>query len=78
MSKFKKIFLAVLGLVDIFILVVTIGYLIMGIKTPDTIAGRDMIFTGGYILCLTYFLIFAVVTAVFLICFLRWRKENKK
>lgn len=77
MSKTKKIILSILGIADLIILVVTIGYLIMGIKTPDSLAGRELQFTGGYILCLTYFMVFAVITTVFLICLLRWKAKGK-
>jgi len=78
MNKWKIIFLSIIGLAEIVLLAITIGYLIMGINTPDALAGRNLGFTGCYILSLTYFLIFALVAAIWLICFSKWRKNNKK
>ena len=78
MSTFKKIFLIVLALVDVFALVETIGYLIMGINTPTSLAGRDLLFTGAYILTAVYFLVFVIVTIVFIICLVKWRKKKEQ
>jgi hypothetical protein len=76
MNKWKVIFLSILGVAGVITLALTIGYLIMGINTPDSLAGRALGFTGCYILTLGYFLIFAVISAVFLICLLKWRKKQ--
>ena len=78
MNKWKIIFLSVIGLAEVVLLAITIGYLVMGINTPDVLAGRNLGFTGCYILSLAYFLIFALVAAIGLICLLKWRKNNKK
>ena len=77
MNKWKIGFLSVLGLADIVMLALTIGYFIMGVNTPDSLAGRDLGFTGCYILSLSYFLIFAVVSAIFLLCLFKWKRKNK-
>ena len=76
MNKWKVIILSVLGIGVIVTLALTIGYLIMGINTPDALAGRALGFTGCYILALGYFLIFSVITALFLILLLKWIRKN--
>ena len=78
MSTFKKIFLIVLALVDVFALVETIGYLIMGINTPTSLAGRNLFFTGAYILALVYFLLFVIITIIFIICLIKWKNKVRK
>ena len=77
MNKWKVIILCVLGIGVIVTLALTIGYLIMGINTPDALAGRALGFTGCYILSLSYFLIFTVVSAIFLLCLFKWKRKNK-
>ena len=78
MSRWKIIFLGVLGVIDAIILAVTIGYLVMAIKTPDSLGGRNLFFTGSYILFACYFLVFAIITTIGIVCFLKWRNKKNK
>lgn len=75
MSKFKKAFLIVIGVIDILLTIITIGYIKWGIEMPNTLAGRDMQFMGAYILAMTYFLFVAILTSVFIVCLVKWRKK---
>ena len=76
MSMIKKIFLIVLALLDVFAIIETVGYFIMGIKTPTSLAGRELFFTGAFILAAVYFLLFVVVTIIFIVCLAKWRKKK--
>lgn len=78
MSKWKIIVLSILGVVDAVILAVTIGYLVMAIKTPDSLAGRDIFFTGSYILFICYLFVFVIITTIGVVCFVKWRNKAKK
>ena len=50
MSKLKIVFLSTLGLIDVVLIMISIGYLIMGIKSPNSLGGRELSFTGNYML----------------------------
>ena len=78
MGKFKIIFLSVLGMLDIAILIITIGYLVIGIKTPNSLGGRNLQFTGSYILFFVYLIVFIAITIVFVILLIKWLNKAKK
>lgn len=78
MSVYKKGFLIGIGIIDLILLVVTIGYIKWGIEMPDTLAGRDMQFMGAYILAMTFFLFVAILTSIFVVCLIKWRRNGGK
>jgi hypothetical protein len=78
MNKWKVVLISLLGIAGVITLALTIGYLIMGINTPDALAGRALGFTGCYIITLGYFLIFAVDSAILILCLLKWKKKKQK
>jgi dipeptide/tripeptide permease len=78
MNKWKITFLSVLGVVDAIILAISIGYLVMAIKTPDSLAGRDIFFTGSYLIFIGYLLVFALITTVLAVLLVKWRKKDSK
>ena len=78
MNKWKILFLTVLSIVDAAILAITVGYLVMAIKTPNSLAGRNVLFTGSYILFICYLLVFAILTTALVICYVKWKKKFKK
>jgi len=78
MSKSKIIFLVIFSLIDLFILAISIGYLVMGIQTPDVIGGRPVFFTGSYILFLAYFLIFVILTTILIVLLVKNKRAKNK
>lgn len=76
MTKFKKIILIVLGVVDLFLLGQVIGYIIWGIQMPNSVAGRELQFMGAYILAITYSILLLALTAVLITLFVLWRKKK--
>ena len=78
MKIFKRILFSLLVAIDLFVLVVFIGYIKWGIDMPNTLAGRDMVFMGAYLLAIAYFVIFALITTTILIIVLKWRKHGRK
>lgn len=78
MSVFKKIFLIVLGALDLFLLGKSIGYLIWGIQMPNSVSGRELQFMGAYILAISYFLAVIAITLIFILCLVLWLKKAKK
>ena len=69
MSVYKKSVLIVLGILDVFAIVMMIGYIKWGIDMPDVLM-------GAYILALTYFAVALIVSTIFLVCLLKWRKHE--
>lgn len=78
MNAYKKVILIALGVVDLILLAMTIGYIVWGIQMPNTLAGREMQFMGAYILAITMGALVLIISAIWLILFFRWRKNNGK
>ena len=78
MNKFKIIFLCALGIVDIFLIMISAGYLSMAIKAPNSLGGREVSFTGNYILFGVYCILIIAITTTFLICLIKWLKMRNK
>ena len=78
MNKIKIVSLIILFAVSAFLLFMTIGYLVVGLNTPTTLAGRDMQFMGAYILCITYAICFILCLTLSLVLLIMWRKKSKK
>jgi len=78
MSVYKKVFLVSIGIIDLILIAMTIGYIMWGIEMPNTLAGREMQFMGAYILAITMGVFVAIFTAVFIICLVKWRKRRGK
>jgi hypothetical protein len=76
MSVFKKIILAVLVLVDTYFLYATIGYLVLGIQTPKILGGVQTTFMGMYMMSMTFFGLFAVLTAIIVFLWIRFAKKK--
>ena len=78
MGKLKLIILIILFLICAFLLFMATGYLIVGLNTPTTLAGREMHFMGAYILCISYGIAFILLTTLTTILLVIWRKKSKK
>lgn len=75
MSAWKKGFLIAVGIVDIILTIIMIGYIKWGIEMPNTLAGKDIQFMGAYILAMIFFLFVTILTSVFIVCLIKWRKK---
>jgi hypothetical protein len=75
MSTWKKGFLIAVGIADIVLTIIMIGYIKWGIDMPNTLAGKDIRFMGAYILAMISFLFVAILTSVFIVCLIKWRKK---
>ena len=77
MSVYKKIILAVLCVVDLYLLYSTIGYLIIGIQTPKILGGEPTTFMGMYMMSITFFVLFAILTTIIVFLWIRFVKNKK-
>lgn len=72
----KIVIFVLLCLIDTYLLYGTIGYLILGGKAPKIVGVENTRFMGMYLMSITYFCIFAVVSGV--IIFLGFKFFGKK
>jgi len=77
MVKFKKIMLVLLSLATIYTLYSTIGYLVLGIKTPHLVGATTTNFTGMFIMSATFGGITLLLVAG-IIFFSLWLKKDKR
>ena len=77
MKAFKITLITILSLVDLFLLYSTIGYLVLGIKTPIIVGNYNTVFMGMYIMSMTFFALFVVLTIVIVIMSIRFLKKSK-
>lgn len=82
MSKstiWKIILFSLVCVLDAYLLYGTIGYLILGIQTPKIVGVENTTFMGMYMMSITYFCIFAVVSAVLIVVGIKFfGKKHKK
>ena len=78
MPVFKKIAFALLCLVDGYFLYATIGYLILGINTPDILGGVPTTFMGMYMMSITFFCLFVLTSIIITIISIRYFKNKNK
>lgn len=74
---FKKIAFGVLSLVDIYLLYSWIGYLVLGTKHPIIYGDINTNFMGMYIMSITFFILFALLTTLLIVCLVCHIKRNK-
>ena len=77
MSLYKKIILIILLILDAYLLYSTIGYLVLGIKTPKILGGVPTTFMGMYMMSITFFCLFAILTTIIVFLWIRFRKKSK-
>lgn len=73
----KIITVVILSLIDLYLLYGTIGYLILGIQTPKIVGVENTTFMGMYMMSITYFCLFAVLSVVFVFILLKFFKKRK-
>lgn len=76
MKIFKIISLSVLGIIDLYSLYATIGYLILGINTPKIIGEPSASFMGMYIMSITFFVVF-LLSSVMIILLIKFGRKRK-
>ena len=76
MKAFKIILISILSLIDLYILYSAIGYLIWGAKTPKIVGVENTCFMGMYIMSITYFCIFVVLTSVLVFLTIKFFKKK--
>lgn len=77
MKAFKITLVTILSLIDVYILYSAIGYLIWGVKTPKIIGVENTCFMGMYIMSITYFCIFVVLTSVLVFLSVKFFKKKR-
>ena len=77
MKAFKITLVTILSLIDLYILYSAIGYLIWGAKTPKIIGVENTCFMGMYIMSITYFCIFVVLTSVLVFLSVKFFKKKR-
>lgn len=78
MKTFRIVLLSVLGILDAYFLYATIGYLVLGIKTPKILGGIQTNFMGMYMMSMTFFALFVVATGVIVFIAIRMHKNSKQ
>ena len=77
MRVFKIVLLSVLSVIDAYLLYSTIGYLVLGINTPPIIGEKNTVFMGMYIMSITFFVLFALLTTIIIILAIKFYKKKR-
>ena len=78
MKALKQTIFSIISIIDIIVLAKCIGYIVWGIQMPDSVADRSFHFMGAYLLAITYFVFFLVITLFLIICLIIYKKHKKK
>lgn len=78
MKIFRKTLFAVLCVVDIYLTYSWIGYLVLGINHPTIYGTTNTNFMGMYIMSITFFVLFAILTTILLVWGIRYLKKRKR
>lgn len=74
----KIIIISLLSAIDIYLLYATIGYLILGKQAPTIVGVENTRFMGMYLMSITYFCIFAVLTTAIILLSIFFFKKKKQ
>ena len=77
MVRFKQILLIILSLATLYTLYSTIGYLVLGIKTPHLVGATTTNFTGMFIMSATFGII-TILLVIGIILVAKWLKKDKR
>jgi hypothetical protein len=78
MLIFKRIIFVLICILDCYLLYSTIGYLILGIQTPKILGGVPTTFMGMYMMSMTFFGLFAVLTTIIVFLWIRFRRNSNQ
>lgn len=73
----KIIIVVILSLIDLYLLYGTIGYLVLGIQTPKIVGVENTTFMGMYMMSITYFCLFAILSVAFIFVLIKFFKKKK-
>lgn len=77
MRVFRKILYIVLCVVDVYFTYSWIGYLVLGIKHPTIYGETNTNFMGMYIMSITFFVLFALLSTLLLVWGIKYIKRAK-
>lgn len=77
MKVFRKILYALLCVANVYFAYSWIGYLVLGIKHPTIYGETNTNFMGMYIMSITFFVLFAVLSTILLIWGIKYIKSRK-
>lgn len=77
MKIFRKILFSILCVVDVHLDYSWIGYLVLGAHHPTIYGEVNTNFMGMYIMSITFFVLFAVLTVILLIWGIKYLKKRK-
>lgn len=78
MRVFRKVLFGLLCAVDVYFTYSWIGYLVLGIKHPVIYGETNTNFMGMYIMSITFFVLFALLSGLLLVWGILYIKESKK
>lgn len=77
MKIFRKILFSILCVVDVYLAYSWIGYLVWGTGHPTIYGEVNTNFMGMYIMSITFFVLFTILTVVLLIWGIKYLKKRK-
>ena len=77
MRIFRRIVFWLFAVVDLYAIYATIGYLVLGLKTPRILGGHPTIFMGMYLMSMTFFLVALVLTLILIPIIIKFFKARK-
>ncbi len=77
MKVIKRILFWVLAVVDIYLLYAWVGYLVLGLDHPTIYGAENTTFTGMYMMSITFFVCFLVVTTILIVAMVKYFKNRK-
>ena len=78
MKVIKRILFWALALTDIYLLYAWVGYLVLGLDLPKLYGVENTTFTGMYMMSITFFVCFAVVTTILIISMVKYFRNRKR
>lgn len=78
MKVIKRILFWALALTDIYLLYAWVGYLVLGLDHPKIYGVENTTFTGMYMMSITFFVCFAVVTTILIISMVKYFRNRKR
>ncbi len=78
MKTFRIIMLVILGILDLYLAYSVGGYLIQGLDYPKIVGETTARFCGMFIMSGTFFVLFVIVTIIYIIILKRLLKMEKK
>lgn len=71
------VFMVALIILDLYFLYLSIGYLVLGTKAPLLFNGEYAHFMGMYLMSVTYFVPFLILTTILIIILIKFIKKKK-